>query len=359
MMKDMDNIVNTSIIKIDIDNFHAKELDLAAEILRNGGLVAFPTETVYGLGANGLDKEASKKIYAAKGRPSDNPLIVHIAHKQDMEVLAKEVPEEAYKLAESFWPGPLTIILKKKDTVPYETTGGLDTVAIRLPANQIARELINRSNVFVAAPSANLSGKPSPTKADHVINDLSGRIDMIIDGGSATLGLESTIVDLSDGIAMILRPGFITKEMLENVIGPVQYDPAIIGKTIDPNIRPKAPGMKYRHYAPEGSLTIYSGELDHVITNINNMAKKKLDKGYSVGIIATEESKNLYQYGLIKSIGTRKDEASIAAGLYEILREFDKLHTEYIYTESYSDSRYGQAIMNRLLKAAGYQIVNV
>lgn len=359
MIKDMVNIVNTKIIKIDIDNFQTKELDQAAEILKNGGLVAFPTETVYGLGGNGLDKEASKKIYAAKGRPSDNPLIVHIAHKKDMEVLAKEVPDGAYKLAESFWPGPLTIILKKKDIVPYETTGGLDTVAIRLPANKIARELISRSNVFVAAPSANLSGKPSPTKADHVINDLNGRIHMIIDGGSTTLGLESTIVDLSEGKPIILRPGFITKEMLENVMGLVQYDPAIIGETIDSNIRPKAPGMKYRHYAPEGSLTIYSGSLDHVITTINNMAKEKLDKGYSVGVIATEESKAFYQYGLIKSIGTRKDEASIAAGLYEILREFDKLHTEYIYTESYSDNCYGQAIMNRLLKAAGYQIINV
>ena len=212
----MVNIVNTKIIKIDIDNFQTKELDQAAEILKNGGLVAFPTETVYGLGGNGLDKEASKKIYAAKGRPSDNPLIVHIAHKKDMEVLAKEVPDGAYKLAESFWPGPLTIILKKKDIVPYETTGGLDTVAIRLPANKIARELISRSNVFVAAPSANLSGKPSPTKADHVINDLNGRIHMIIDGGSTTLGLESTIVDLSEGKPIILRPGFITKEMLED-----------------------------------------------------------------------------------------------------------------------------------------------
>lgn len=352
-------IMKTKIIKVDIDNFQTKELEEAARVLRNGGLVAFPTETVYGLGANGLDKEASRKIYAAKGRPSDNPLIVHIAHKNDMEVLAKEVPEEAYKLADIFWPGPLTIILKKKDTVPYETTGGLDTVAIRLPANVIARELINQSKVFVAAPSANLSGKPSPTKANHVINDLNGRIDMIIDGGSATLGLESTIVDLSEGTPMILRPGFITKDMLENVIGPVQYDPAIIGTTIDPNIRPKAPGMKYRHYAPEGSLTIYSGELDKVITTINKMAREKLDKGYSVGIIATEETKDLYQYGIIKSIGTRNDEASIAAGLYEILREFDTLHTEYIYTESYSDNRYGQAIMNRLLKAAGYQIVNV
>ena len=359
VMKGMDIIMNTRIIKIDKDNFQVKELYEAAEILRNGGLVAFPTETVYGLGANGLDKEASKKIYAAKGRPSDNPLIVHIADKNDMEVLASEVPDMAYKLAESFWPGPLTIILKKKETVPYETTGGLDTVAIRLPANVIARELIKYSKVYVAAPSANLSGKPSPTKADHVINDLSGKIDMVIDGGKATLGLESTIVDLSEGAPMILRPGFITKEILENVIGPVIYDPAIVGENRDMNIRPKAPGMKYRHYAPEGSLTIYSGELDNVITTINKMAKEKLDKGYSVGIIATEETKNFYQYGMIKSIGTRKDEASIAAGLYEILREFDKLHTEYIYTENFSDNRYGQAIMNRLLKAAGYQIVNV
>ncbi|NLP34850.1 MAG: threonylcarbamoyl-AMP synthase [Clostridiales bacterium] len=351
--------MKTKIIKIDTDNFVADDLNEAADILRNGGLVAFPTETVYGLGANAMDNEASKKIYKAKGRPSDNPLIVHIAHMEDMEVLVEEVPEMAYRLAEVFWPGPLTIILKKKESVPNETTGGLNTVAIRLPANRIARELISLSGVYVAAPSANISGKPSPTRAEHVINDLMGRIDMILDGGKATLGLESTIVDLSEGQPMILRPGCITQEMLENVIGPIEYDPAIVGKAPNRDIKPKAPGMKYRHYAPEGSLTIYSGEIHDVINAINSAAKQMCENGNRVGIISTEETKNYYHYGLVKTIGSRKDEASIAAGLYAILRDFDELHMEYIYTESFAENYFGQAIMNRLLKAAGYQLIQV
>ena len=349
----------TKIVKLNTDNFLIEDLDEAAEILRKGGLVAFPTETVYGLGANALDKEASKKIYAAKGRPSDNPLIVHIAHKEDIEVLAEEIPAGAYQLADAFWPGPLTIILKKKACVPYETTGGLKTVAIRLPANRIARELIEHSGVYVAAPSANISGKPSPTMAEHVVTDLSGKIDMILDGGKATLGLESTIVDLSEGKPMILRPGCITKAMLENVIGCIEYDPAVLSKKPNKDIRPKAPGMKYRHYAPEGSLTIYSGEIHTVIDAINKIAKEKSDNGYRVGIISTEETKERYHYGIVKTIGSRKDEASIAAGLYAVLREFDELHAEYIYTESFADNRFGQAIMNRMLKAAGYQVVKV
>lgn len=351
--------MNTKIIKLDTDRFAISDLDEAAEVLRKGGLVAFPTETVYGLGANAMDKEASKKIYAAKGRPSDNPLIVHIAHKEDMEILAEEVPEMAYRLAEVFWPGPLTIILKKKECVPKETTGGLNTVALRLPANPIARELISHSGVYVAAPSANISGKPSPTKAEHVIKDLTGKIDIILDGGTATLGLESTIVDLSEEKPMILRPGCITKEMLENVIGSIEYDPAILNANPNQDIKPKAPGMKYRHYAPEGSLTIYSGQIHAVIDAINKAAKEKYEKGFKVGIISTEETKDLYPYGIVKTIGSRKDEASIAAGLYAILREFDELHTEYIYTESFAENRFGQAIMNRLLKAAGYQLIHV
>lgn len=350
--------MDTIIIKLDAEEFKIEDLKLAAEYLRAGKLVAFPTETVYGLGANALDPLAAKKIYEAKGRPSDNPLIVHIAEVKDMEKLAENIPSVAYRLAEIFWPGPLTLILKKKECVPNNTTGGLDTVAIRLPANKIARDLIAYAGVFVAAPSANISGKPSPTKAEHVIKDLDGKIDMILDGGKATLGLESTIVDLTGKMPIILRPGCITKEMLENIIGTIEYDPAILGKP-KKDLIPKAPGMKYRHYAPEGSLTIYSGDTSNVIEAINSKAKEKCESGYSVGIIATEETKEFYNYGIIKMIGSRKDEASIAAGLYDILREFDELHTEYIYTESFADNSLGQAIMNRLLKAAGYKIVEV
>jgi L-threonylcarbamoyladenylate synthase len=351
--------MNTIIKKVDELKLQPEELSEAVQILRDGGLVAFPTETVYGLGANALEASAAKKIYEAKGRPSDNPLIVHICRVEDIEILAREIPEMAYQLARVFWPGPLTMILKKKEIVPFGTTGGLDTVAIRLPANQIARKLIEESEVFIAAPSANISGKPSPTKAEHVIKDMEGKIDMIIDGGSATLGLESTIIDLTGAMPVILRPGCITKLMLENVIGKVLVDPAIMNKNPDPNAIPKAPGMKYRHYAPEGNLTIYEGDLKLVIDAINQEAKEKAESGKRVGVIATDETKALYRYGTVMTIGSRKDEASIAAGLYAILREFDELHAEYIYTESFADNSLGQAIMNRLLKAAGYKIVKV
>lgn len=351
--------MNTIIKKLDELRLQPGDLTEAAQILRDGGLVAFPTETVYGLGANALEASAAKKIYEAKGRPSDNPLIVHICRVEDIELLAREIPEKAYQLADVFWPGPLTMILKKKEIVPYGTTGGLDTVAIRLPANRIARKLIEEAGVFVAAPSANISGKPSPTKAEHVIKDMNGKIDMIIDGGSATLGLESTIVDLTGTLPVILRPGCITKLMLENVIGKVLVDPVVLNKHPDANVAPKAPGMKYRHYAPEGNLTIYEGDMKLVIDAINQKAKEKADSGKRVGVIATDETKAMYRYGTVKSIGSRKDETSIAAGLYAILREFDELHTEYIYTESFADNSLGQAIMNRLLKAAGYRIEKV
>ncbi|NLK74366.1 MAG: threonylcarbamoyl-AMP synthase [Clostridiales bacterium] len=349
----------TKIQKLDKEEYDIEELEEAAQILRAGGLVAFPTETVYGLGGNALDAEVSKKIYAAKGRPSDNPLIVHISNAKDIEKLAKNIPDRAYKLAEVFWPGPLTLILFKDSSVPYSTTGGLDTVAIRLPANKIARDLIEQSGIYIAAPSANLSGKPSPTKAEHVITDLNGKIDMIIDGGNATLGLESTILDLTMEEPMLLRPGCITKTMLENTIGPIACDPAILSRNPSNNIVPKAPGMKYRHYAPEGSLTIYEGKLDDVIKTINEEAKAKIAGGSRVGIIATEETKQYYQYGDVMTVGSRNDEASIAAGLYNILRQFDELKTEYIFTESFENNALGHAIMNRLIKAAGYHIVNV
>lgn len=351
--------MNTKIIQMNAEALEDKCFEEATNILKSGGLVAFPTETVYGLGANAMDENASAKIYQAKGRPSDNPLIVHISRIEDIEALARDIPDKAYQLAEVFWPGPLTIILKKKEAVPYQTTGGLDTVAIRLPANQIARNLIARSGIFIAAPSANLSGKPSPTTAEHVIRDLNEKIDMIIDGGSATLGLESTIVDLTGDNPLILRPGSITKLMLKNVIGPIEYDPAILAKDPSLNLAPKAPGMKYRHYAPEGKLTIYEGDISKVIDAINIKAKEKEEGGNRVGIIATDETKAFYRYGVVKVIGSRKEEATIAAGLYKILREFDELHTEYIYSESFNENSLGQAIMNRLLKAAGYRVVEL
>ncbi|NLY48770.1 MAG: threonylcarbamoyl-AMP synthase [Clostridiales bacterium] len=336
-----------------------EELEMAAKIIKSGGLVAFPTETVYGLGADALNPEASRKIYEAKGRPSDNPLIVHIADPNHIEYISKDITDKAYKLAEVFWPGPLTMILAKKDIVPLSTTGGLDTVAIRLPADRTARDIIRCSGGFIAAPSANISGKPSPTRAEHVIDDLDGKVDMIIDGGKTTLGLESTIIDLTPDKPVILRPGCITKTMLENVIGKVEYDEAVLGKHPDDSIRPKAPGMKYRHYAPEGNLTLYEGDMRRVVEEINKKAEEFIRAGKRVGVIATEETKDLYKYGEVKSVGKREDEDSIAAGLYAVLRDFDEMHAEYIFSESFFGGNLGQAIMNRLLKAAGYRVVRV
>lgn len=351
--------MKTKIIKIDKNNFKEEELKEAADILKKGGLVAFPTETVYGLGADGLNPEASKKIYEAKGRPSDNPLILHIANIAALEELTVECPEMGLKLAEAFWPGPLTMIFKKSKAVPYKTTGGLETVAIRMPSHPIAYELIRKSGVYIAAPSANISGRPSPTMAEHVIEDMNGRIEMIIDGGMVDIGLESTIVDVTGDVPTILRPGYITASMLEAVVGTVNFDKVVLAKKADANIVPKAPGMKYKHYAPKGDLTILEGSMEAVIQGINECAAEKLSKGFKVGIIATDETFSRYPQGLVKSIGTRKDEDTIAHGLFQILREFDTEGTEYIYTESFESKQLGQAIMNRLLKAAGYHIIKV
>ena len=239
----------------DRKNIKDEELAEAAAVLRSGGLVAFPTETVYGLGGNALDEDAARKIYAAKGRPSDNPLIAHISCAADLAPLVKEIPVAGRKLMEAFWPGPLTMIFPKSGRVPYGTTGGLDTVAVRMPDDPVAGRLIALAGVPVAAPSANTSGRPSPTTADHVWQDMNGRIDMIIDGGPVGIGVESTIVDVSSPVPSVLRPGAITMEMLREVLGEVTIDPAILGPMKE-DIRPKAPGMKYRHYAPEAELIL-------------------------------------------------------------------------------------------------------
>ena len=278
--------MDTKVIKVNPEMFDDGELKEACEILKRNGLVAFPTETVYGLGGDGMHKEASAKIYAAKGRPSDNPLIIHIADRKSLDEIASEVSKKAEKLMDAFWPGPMTLIFRKKENVPMSTTGGLETVAVRMPSHPVARELIRQSGVYIAAPSANTSGRPSPTKAEHVIEDLSGKIDMIIDGGSVGIGLESTIVDMSEDIPVILRPGYITKKMLENVVGEVKVDPAIVGEAPKKNIIAKAPGMKYRHYAPKGQMTIVEGDIDNVVAKINELSKEKIavsGVGESVG----------------------------------------------------------------------------
>ncbi len=331
----------------------------AVSLLQKGELVAFPTETVYGLGGNALDAGAAAKIYAAKGRPSDNPLIVHICDLDALSVLAREVPEEAYALANAFWPGPMTMILKKSDLVPAATTGGLDTVAIRMPSDTIAAMLIRESGIYIAAPSANASGRPSTTKAEHVMEDLAGRIPMILDGGAVEIGLESTIVDLTGDVPMILRPGYVTIEALQSILPEIQYDPAVLKREKRDDVVAKAPGMKYRHYAPKGELLIFEGELSAVTAKILAEATKKREEGYSVAILASEETKDKYPGFTVRSVGNRQEEAGIAAKLFDTLREFDHLGAEYIFGECFSEEGVGRAIMNRLIKAAGYRIQEV
>ena len=349
--------MDTQVRKLDYDSIDPEIMKEAGDIIRAGGLVAFPTETVYGLGGDALNPESSRKIYAAKGRPSDNPLIVHIEERADLYKIAAKVPEKAEKMMDAFWPGPLTLIFPKTDRVPSETTGGLDTVAVRMPSDGIAAAFIRAAGGFIAAPSANVSGRPSTTTAAHVIEDLSGRIEMILDGGQAVIGLESTIVDMSVEPPVILRPGAITKDMMEAVIGPVEIDKAIIAP--NSGVKPKAPGMKYRHYAPRADLTIVEGPSDKVVETMNRIAAEAEAEGKKVGIIATDETASRYPHGLVMSLGARSNEEEIAQHLFEVLRKFDDTDVDCIFSESFEDAAIGAAIMNRLLKAAGHKVVRV
>lgn len=347
--------MNTKVVTI--EEVTEERLREAGAILQAGGLVAFPTETVYGLGGDALNPDSSRKIYAAKGRPSDNPLIVHIANMEDLEPIVTEVTEEARKVAEAFWPGPLTMILPKSDRIPFETTGGLNTVAVRMPSHEVARKLIEYGGGYVAAPSANTSGKPSPTVAKYVIEDMNGKIDMIIDGGEVGIGLESTIIDLTVSPPQILRPGYITEDMLAEVLGSVDTDKTILSN--DSGQTPKAPGMKYRHYAPKGELIIVDGDPKQVVKYINEQTGACQAKGCKVGIIGCTESLNAYEADVVKNIGSREDEEAIAKNLYRILREFDEEEVDMIYSESFDTIGMGQAIMNRLLKAAGHKVIHL
>ncbi len=349
--------MKTKVIRIDENNIDKDAVQEAGNILRQGGLVAFPTETVYGLGGDALSADSSAKIYAAKGRPSDNPLIVHISNMEALTKIVNKVPEEAYLLADKFWPGPLTMIFEKSDIVPLATTGGLNTVAVRMPSHKVARALIDAAGGYVAAPSANRSGRPSPTVAKYVIEDLDGRVEMIIDGGEVNIGLESTIIDLTGEKPMILRPGYITQTMLEEALGQVEVDKALLHA--DSDVAPKAPGMKYRHYAPKGSLTVVEGEPEKVTAYINEQLNVLKEKGKKSGVIATDETANLYVADSVKSAGSRQDEKAVAKHLFRILREFDEEEVEVMFAEAFSRKGVGQAIMNRLLKAAGHHVIQV
>jgi len=350
--------LETRILKIvDIETDY-KAIEEAAFLIKNGELVAFPTETVYGLGANALDARAVDKIYEAKGRPGDNPLIVHIADFDGIRPLVEEVSMEAEKLMEAFWPGPLTLILKKSSIVPDRTTGGLQTVAVRMPNNPIALALIRESKVPIAAPSANRSGRPSPTEANHVAEDLMGRIPMILDGGPCSVGVESTVLDITGEIPNILRPGGITPKMLEQVVGQVNIDAGVL-KPVEKGVRIKSPGMKYTHYAPEASVVIVKGNLDKITEKIRELTNEELRKCNKVGILATEETIHCYTEGQVICLGSRKKPETLAANLFSALRKFDEMGVDIVFAEWVEEKDEGLAVMNRMLRAAGFHVIEV
>lgn len=334
------------------------DLQQAAEILRQGGLVASPTETVYGLCANALDEDAVKNIYKAKGRPSDNPLIVHIADLSMLQPLVTEVSPIAKTLMERFWPGPMTLVFKASSIIPKVVTGGLDTVAVRFPSDPTITNLIRTSGLPLAAPSANTSGKPSPTNFSRVYEDLNGKIDCIIQGGDSQFGVESTVIDTTGEIATILRPGGITFEMLEEALGKVMMDPALGHKLKEGEV-PKAPGMKYTHYAPNAKVILVRGEQDKVIEKINELVKTQQALGQKVGVMATDETLSYFKADTVYSVGTENDPRTIAAQLFEVLRKYDDAKMDIVYSLAFKTTGIGQAIMNRLEKSAGYHFIDV
>ena len=330
---------------------HPQTAQTAAEIIRSGGLVAIPTETVYGLGANGLDENAVAKIFEAKGRPQDNPLILHVADASDMERFCHSIPEAAYALAKEFWPGPLTMVLPAKDIVPKRTTAGLSTVAVRCPDCDVTRKIIRLSGVPVAAPSANISGKPSTTTAEHVRHDHDGRIDAIVDGGACRVGVESTIVDLTEDRPRLLRPGGITPEQLTAVLGDLVVDKAVTAR-IDQDEVVKAPGMKYRHYAPQSEVVIVAGSREKAAAYIRSHFRNG-DR-----VLCFEEELPLYKDCAPLAYGREADAATLSAGLFAALRELDDPDVQKVYARCPEGGGVAYAVQNRLKKAAAFHIIN-
>lgn len=326
----------------------------ASEVIKNGGTVAFPTETVYGLGANALKGDSVKKIFEAKGRPQDNPLIIHVASKE-IDEYVKNIPEVAKKLMDKFWPGPLTLILEKKDIVPSETSAKLNTIGVRMPKSDIALKLIKESGVPIAAPSANISGKPSPTDIERCIEDLKGRVDYIIGGDKSNVGVESTIVDCTVTPPTVLRPGGVTLESLREVDSSIEIDKGLLNNSDD--FKPKAPGMKYRHYAPNAKLKIIKGNRKKTIEKIREMVHNYIKAGMKVGILISEENLDMYSEGEKIVLGSFNDLNKVASNLFEALRKCNDLNVDIILAEAFTEEGLGIAIMNRLNKAAGYDII--
>lgn len=347
----------TIMMKVNPKQPETDRIRVAAELIRAGGIVAFPTETVYGLGADALNSEAVMKIFAAKERPPDNPLIVHIANKEDVYKLAREVPNVAEKLMTKFWPGPLTLILKRSRIVPDITAGGLDTIAIRMPDSEVALALIMESKVPIAAPSANLSGKPSPTDAKHVMDDLEGRLDAILDAGPTKVGIESTVLDMTINPPQILRPGGTSHEKLRSLLGRVKnHSLAISNKQIH-IIQARSPGMKHKHYSPNAEVVVVEGKHYAVAKKVQVLANLYKKRGKRVGIMATDESIGGYNADVVQSIGSRKDLSTVAKNLFRLLRDFDDKKVDVIIAEGITPKDLGLAVMNRLRKAAEFNVV--
>ncbi|MFR5189066.1 L-threonylcarbamoyladenylate synthase [Peptostreptococcus sp.] len=345
--------MKTLIKEIDINKPDQDLISLFANMLADGKTVIFPTETVYGLGANALDEDAATKIYQAKGRPSDNPLLVHVADKEDVYDLVENVDDRAKLLMDKFWPGPLTIVFKKKAIIPDRTSGGLDTVAIRMPSDQVARDLIRQAGVPIAAPSANISGRPSPTKPEHIIRDMDGRVDGILVGGPCDYGVESTIIDLSEDLAMVLRPGSITLEMLGEVLGRVDLDPSLKNK--DDNIRAKAPGMKYKHYSPQAQVYIVKADdLEGFAERVDSLCEDNAKKGLKIGVMTMNYDQHSYQAKVFDLGGSYTE---VAKNLFDSLISLDRESIDIAYVPYFEERGIGVAIMNRLKKAAAYRII--
>jgi len=347
----------TRILRVDPSNPEVELIKLASNIIKRGGTVAFPTETVYGLGADALNSEAVMKIFRAKERPPDNPIIVHISSKEEIGRLAADVPEEVAELTERFWPGPLTIVLKASGIVPRVTTGGLDTVAIRMPSHKVALALIRESEVPIAAPSANLAGRPSPTTAEHVIEDLSGRVDLILDAGPTNVGVESTVIDMTKNPPVILRPGGTTSEELRKVLSRLWLHQSVRAAKEIKVEHPLSPGMKYRHYAPKAEMILVEGEREATMRKVREIAGEYERTGKCVGILTFEEGKIAYDQAIVKSLGSRSDLKMAAKRVFGLLREFDRDGVDVIVAEAMPEKGLGLAIMNRLKKASGYRIV--
>ncbi len=347
----------TLFLRVNPKNPEMAKIQTAAQIIRKGGLVAFPTETVYGLGANALNSDAVAALFEAKKRPLDNPPIVHVASPSEVHRLAREVPKKAELLMEKFWPGPLTLVFKRSRIVPNVTVAGLDTIAIRMPKHRVALALIKESGCPIAAPSANLAGKPSPTIAHHVCEDLDGRIDAIIDSGPTNIGVESTVVDISVDSPMVLRPGGTTLEALEQVLGEVKVHPFVQAEQELPLEKISSPGMKHRHYAPKAEVILVEGAIPAVIKKIQELTESFKLKGVKVGILATDETQTSYKAMVVKSLGSRLNLPLIAQNLFRLLREVDEENVGVILAEGVGSEEMGLAIMNRLRKASGYHII--